>query len=54
MSIEGILLDHFSAPTQTETTGTPQARTFNDVVHSFCLMTENSMLTQLFHTENHH
>ena len=35
MSIEGIALDHFSAPTHTEITGTPQDRTHHYVFHSF-------------------
>ena len=35
MSIEGIVSEHFSAPTHTETEGKPQSRTRNDVFHSF-------------------
>ena len=35
MSIEVIALEHFSAPTQTETETTPQARKYNAVFHSF-------------------
>ena len=35
VSIEGIALDHFSAPTHTEITGTPQDRTHHYVFHSF-------------------
>ena len=33
--IEGIALEHFSAPTQTETSTTPQARTRHAMFHSF-------------------
>ena len=35
MSIEGISLKNFSAPTHTETTETPQSRTRHAVFHSF-------------------
>ena len=35
VSIEGILLGHFSAPTHTETSGTPQECTRHAVFHSF-------------------
>ena len=54
ISIEGISLEHFSAPTQTETAETPH-HTHTHVmlcfVH-FWLMIENKMLPQLFHTSN--
>ena len=33
VSIEGIPLEYFSAPTHTETEGTPQERTRHDVFH---------------------
>ena len=33
VSIEGISLEHFSAPTQIETSETPQSHTMNDVFH---------------------
>ena len=35
MYIKGISLEHFSAPTQTETAETPQAHTLHAVFHSF-------------------
>ena len=35
MSVKGILLEHFSAPTQTETAGTPQSCTRHALFHSF-------------------
>ena len=35
VSIKVVSLDHFSAPTHTETAGTPQARTHYSVFHSF-------------------
>ena len=35
VSIEGIAMEHFIAPTHIETPGTPQARTFHSVFHSF-------------------
>ena len=35
VSIEGVSLEHFSEPAQTETPGTPQSRRSQSVFHSF-------------------
>ena len=50
VSIEVIVLEHFSAPTQTETETTPQARTRHAVFHSFFLMTANKILPRIMYT----
>ena len=52
VSIKGITVENFSAPTQTETAVTPQLFTRHDVFHYFLSDDIKKILPQFFNTEN--
>ena len=52
VSIEGILLEHFSAAPQADKNSSTPSRPQHAVFHSFYLMIANSMLPLLLHTTN--
>ena len=52
VSIEDIVLENFSTPTQTEKSTTPKANTHHAACSLIFLMTENKILPQLLNTAN--